>query len=287
MEVYESKETLGRAAARAAAEAVADILQTKDKANLSFATGASQFELMAGLREQQIDWGRVVGLHLDEYLGISKDHPASFRRWLQERVVEPFQPSAFYFIEGDAEDTEAEVARYARILEEHPVDLGFVGIGENGHIAFNDPPVADFNDPHAVKVVELDEACRRQQLGEGWFPTFDAVPTLRDYLDRAGHHELQADHFRRAGQAKSGSGAGGVNGSRRHRLPGLDIAHPSQSRYVFGYRVGLPARSVRRQIAHRAAPGGTADGSTPCSYGRGPRREGGTRVPCAGAALTL
>ena len=72
---------------------------------------------------------------------------------------------------------EAEVARYARILEEHPVDLGFVGIGENGHIAFNDPPVADFNDPHAVKVVELDEACRRQQLGEGWFPTFDAVPT--------------------------------------------------------------------------------------------------------------
>jgi glucosamine-6-phosphate deaminase len=177
VEVYESKETLGRAAARAAAEAVADILQTKDKANLSFATGASQFELMAGLREQQIDWGRVVGLHLDEYLGISKDHPASFRRWLQERVVEPFQPSAFYFIEGDAEDTEAEVARYARILEEHPVDLGFVGIGENGHIAFNDPPVADFNDPHAVKVVELDEACRRQQLGEGWFPTFDAVPT--------------------------------------------------------------------------------------------------------------
>lgn len=177
VEVYESKEALGAAAARAAAQAIAKILQQKEKANLSFATGASQFEFMAGLREQQIDWGRVVGLHLDEYLGISKDHPASFRRWLQERVVEPFQPSVFHFIEGDAEDTEGEIARYIGLLEENPIDLGFVGIGENGHIAFNDPPVADFNDPHPVKVVELDEACRMQQLGEGWFPSFEAVPT--------------------------------------------------------------------------------------------------------------
>lgn len=177
VEVYESKEALGKAAAKAAALAIAEILQKKDKANLSFATGASQFEFMAGLREQEIDWSRVVGLHLDEYLGISKDHPASFRRWLQERVIKPFQPSAFHFIEGDADDTDAEIARYVRILEEHSIDLGFVGIGENGHIAFNDPPVADFNDPHKVKVVELDEACRRQQLGEGWFPTFEDVPT--------------------------------------------------------------------------------------------------------------
>lgn len=177
VEVYESKEALGAAAARAAGEACNEILQRKERANLSFATGASQFEFIAALRQQGIDWNRVVGLHLDEYLGIAADHPASFRRWLKERVVRPLGPSTFHFIEGDAADIGAEVDRYTRVLVENPVDLGFVGIGENGHIAFNDPPVADFADPQPVKVVELDEACRMQQLGEGWFPTFESVPT--------------------------------------------------------------------------------------------------------------
>ncbi|NLA59147.1 MAG: glucosamine-6-phosphate deaminase, partial [Firmicutes bacterium] len=147
-----------------------------DQVRLVFSTGASQFTFVDGLKEQEIDWNRIIGFHLDEYEGSSETHPASFRLWLRTRIVEPFKPAAFYFIEGDAPDPEAECQRYAKILEENPIDLGFIGIGENGHIAFNDPPVADFDDPLKVKIVELDEMCRRQQVGEGWFPTVDDVP---------------------------------------------------------------------------------------------------------------
>lgn len=177
VEVYSSNEALGAAAAERAAQVVGEVLARKVHANWAFATGASQFELIAALRKTAVPWERVVGLHLDEYLGIRSDHPASFRKWLIERVKEPLKPGAFHFIEGDAPDPQAECRRYAQLLQEHAVDLGFVGIGENGHIAFNDPPVADFADEQAVKIVELDEACRQQQLGEGWFPSFDDVPT--------------------------------------------------------------------------------------------------------------
>ena len=174
--IYENKQDLGRAAAELAAQRVKEILAAKERANLLFSTGASQFEFVAALRDVGIDWSRVVGFHLDEYKGMRDDHPASFRLWLRQRVEGPLKPSAFHYIEGDAPDVEAEVRRYAALIEANPIDLAFVGIGENGHIAFNDPPVADFNDPKLVKVVELDEACRRQQLGEGWFPTLDDVP---------------------------------------------------------------------------------------------------------------
>lgn len=178
VEVYASKADLGRAAAQKAAGEVKRLLAEKGRANVAFATGASQFEFVAALREQAaVDWGRVAAFHLDEYRSMSPDHPASFRRWLITRVQEPLRPGTFHFIAGDAPDSKAECARYAALLAANPIDLGFVGIGENGHIAFNDPPVADFADPKRVKVVELDEACRRQQLGEGWFPTLEAVPT--------------------------------------------------------------------------------------------------------------
>jgi glucosamine-6-phosphate deaminase len=113
---------------------------------------------------------------MDEYLGISPNHPAAFRRYLRERIVERVHPGAFHFIDGDAVDSEAECARYAALLRAHPLDLCCLGIGENGHLAFNDPPVADFDDPLDVKVVELDAACRRQQVGEGHFEQVDAVP---------------------------------------------------------------------------------------------------------------
>lgn len=174
--VFENKVDLGLAAAKAAAQAVSEVLSQKEKANLIFSTGASQFEFMAGLKQVDIDWSRIAAFHLDEYKGMKDDHPASFRLWLRTRVEEPFKPSVFHYIEGDAPDAEAECERYSKLLEENPIDLGFIGIGENGHIAFNDPPVADFNDTKLVKVVELDEACRRQQLGEGWFPTLEDVP---------------------------------------------------------------------------------------------------------------
>ncbi|HPT82386.1 MAG TPA: glucosamine-6-phosphate deaminase [Limnochordia bacterium] len=174
VKIFPTKEELGLAAAQHAAEVIARL--APGRANVLFATGTSQFPLVEGLKKQNIDWQRVYGFHLDEYKGISPDHPASFRLWLRERIDQQFKPGAFHYIQGDAPDVEAECQRYAALLKENPIDVGFIGIGENGHIAFNDPPVADFQDKQAVKVVELDEACRKQQLGEGWFPTLDDVP---------------------------------------------------------------------------------------------------------------
>src|SRR5690606_32318826 len=115
--------------------------------------------------------------HLDEYKGISDDHPASFRKYLKERILDAVAPKKVYFLNGDVLDVGQEIQRYEEELKKHAIDVACIGIGENGHLAFNDPPVADFKDPKLVKVVELDEACRNQQLGEGWFPSFEDVPT--------------------------------------------------------------------------------------------------------------
>jgi glucosamine-6-phosphate deaminase len=143
-----------------------------------FATGNSQLAMLDTLvRDPTVDWRRVVGFHMDEYVGIPATHAASFRRYLRERITERVPIAAFHFIDGDAADLDAECARYAVRLRDHRLDLCCLGIGENGHLAFNDPPVADFHDPLDVKVVELDDACRQQQVGEGHFPDVAAVPT--------------------------------------------------------------------------------------------------------------
>ena len=141
-----------------------------------FASGNSQLVFLDLLVGMDIDWVRVTGFHMDEYCGIGADHAASFRRYMRERIIDRTAIGAFHEIQGDAPDFDAECARYARLLADHPLDLCCLGIGENGHLAFNDPPVADFDDPLDVKVVELDAACRRQQVGEGHFATIDAVP---------------------------------------------------------------------------------------------------------------
>jgi glucosamine-6-phosphate deaminase len=154
-------------------EAIAE----KGYANMILATGASQFTMIEQLQMQDIDWKKITVFHLDEYKGISVAHPASFRKYLKDRILDKVQPKAIHYLNGDASDVEAEALRYEGILKDHHIDIACIGIGENGHIAFNDPPVADFNDSRLVKVVELDDACRKQQLGEGWFPTFDDVPT--------------------------------------------------------------------------------------------------------------
>ncbi len=176
VKIFESDVDLGRAAAAATAQTINNLLSQKEHVNLVFSTGASQFQFVAGLKEQAIPWDKIAGFHLDEYEHISADHPASFRLWLKTRIEEPFAPGVFYYIEGDAPDAEAECLRYARLIKKNPIDVGFIGIGENGHVAFNDPPVADFDDPLLVKIVELDKACRQQQVGEGWFPSIDDVP---------------------------------------------------------------------------------------------------------------
>lgn len=174
VKVYDTAEELGLAAALQASEFIQSV--EKPIVNLMFSTGASQFAFIDGLKRQSIDWERVHAYHLDEYKGISPEHSASFRRWIRERIERVFDPAKVEYIDGDADNPLAECERYTRLLQDNPIDLGFIGIGENGHVAFNDPPVANFYDPFWVKVVQLDEACRRQQWGEGWFSTLEDVP---------------------------------------------------------------------------------------------------------------
>jgi glucosamine-6-phosphate deaminase len=169
--------SLAVAAADAAAAAIRDAVRARATANVMFATGNSQLGFLDVLtRRRGVPWEKTTGFHMDEYLALADDHPASFRRYLRERLVARVPISQLHEIRGDAPDAAAECERYAGLLREHALDLCCLGIGENGHLAFNDPPDADFADPREVKVVELDDACRRQQVGEGHFPTIDAVP---------------------------------------------------------------------------------------------------------------
>ena len=177
VKIFVNKDEMGKAAVISVAEKLNAAISEKGFANLILATGASQFQFLEHLQKQAIDWKKITVFHLDEYKDMQVTHPASFRKYLKERILDKVQPKEVYYLNGDAPDVEAEVLLYENLLKEHPIDVGCIGIGENGHIAFNDPPVADFNDPKLVKVVELDEPCRNQQLGEGWFPTLDDVPT--------------------------------------------------------------------------------------------------------------
>ncbi len=172
----DTKREAGRRAAAAGAETLRRALREGGKANIILATGASQFEMLEALVQEAIDWSAVTAFHLDEYAAMPVSHPASFRRYLQERFVErlPQPLRAFHWINGEG-DLQAECRRLNAIIARHPISVAFIGIGENGHLAFNDPP-ADFETEAPYLVVTLDEACRRQQLGEGWFPTLDDVP---------------------------------------------------------------------------------------------------------------
>jgi glucosamine-6-phosphate deaminase len=168
---------VGKAAGHAAAASIRRSISEKGSANIILATGTSQFETLNQLiSEPGIDWGQVVMFHLDEYIGLPSTANASFRKYLKERFIDRI-PSlkAAHLINGET-GAEEECRRLADLIRNHPVDVALVGIGENGHLAFNDPP-ADFVTEQPYIIVSLDEACRRQQLGEGWFHTFDDVPT--------------------------------------------------------------------------------------------------------------
>ncbi len=174
--IFPDKVSLGEAAAAEAASVLRDTIARQGRACVVAATGASQFEFLEELvRAPDVDWRRTVFFHLDEYVGLPASHPASFRRYLKERLADRIHPGAFHFIEGDRPDPEAEARRVGELIRGCEIDLAFVGIGENGHLAFNDPP-ADFATEEPYIVVRLDEACRRQQLGEGWFESLEDVP---------------------------------------------------------------------------------------------------------------
>ena len=171
--ISETKKELGLKAAQKGAELIKKAIDEKGEANIIVATGASQFEMLAELVKKDIDWTVVTGFHLDEYIGINETHPASFRKYLKERFVSLVPLKKFHYV--NATEAENECKRLGEIISRHPIDVAFVGIGENGHLAFNDPP-ADFETERPYLVVNLDYDCRKQQLGEGWFPTFDDVP---------------------------------------------------------------------------------------------------------------
>ena len=171
--ICKNPEALGESAARQVSELLNRCIAEKGSARILLSTGASQFGTFTALVKQDVDWSKVEMFHLDEYIEFPDTHPASFRKYLQERFIDllPCPMKAVHFVSGVVADLPALTAE----IRKAPIDVGLIGIGENGHIAFNDPP-ADFDTDEAYIVVELDERCRRQQLGEGWFATLNDVP---------------------------------------------------------------------------------------------------------------
>ena len=170
--------SMNRQAAHLAAESLCRALRDRGQANLILATGASQLEMLNELVRSDVDWQQVTCFHLDEYVGLADTHPASFRRYLKEKFCDRIDgPKVFHWVHADQDDPVAECQRLGELITQHPIDVACVGIGENGHLAFNDPP-ADFETDDSFLVVELDEACRRQQSSEGWFASLEDVPNL-------------------------------------------------------------------------------------------------------------
>jgi glucosamine-6-phosphate deaminase len=176
IEIKATKQETGIAAAEQAARIIRQAASTGEPVNIILATGASQFEMLSHLVKEEIQWSQVNVFHLDEYVGLPETHPASFRRYLRERFAANVSGLASFIpVNGDTGDPENECRRLAELISGRKIALACIGIGENGHLAFNDPP-ADFETEQPYLVVNLDDACRKQQLGEGWFPTLDHVP---------------------------------------------------------------------------------------------------------------
>ena len=178
VQIYENRRLMGEDAARAIKAKIAELLSTKSEINMIFAAAPSQQDVLKFLVEDKsIEWGRINAYHMDEYIGLDKNAPQGFGNFLKRHIFELVPFKSVQYIDISASDAEAEAARYGKLLEENPTDIVVLGIGENGHIAFNDPPVSDFNDPKTVKAVPLDEICRQQQVNDGCFARIEDVPT--------------------------------------------------------------------------------------------------------------
>lgn len=175
--VCTTRDSMGRIAGKLAAEKMRELLVTKEEVRIIFASAPSQNETLAYLlSDKEIDWTRVVGFHMDEYIGLPEDSDQWFKTYLQKNITGKVDVKEFHFIDG-MKDPKEEIQRYTNLLNESPIDLVCLGIGENGHIAFNDPHVADFHDSQMVKIVELDKYSRQQQVNDGCFPSIENVPT--------------------------------------------------------------------------------------------------------------
>ena len=178
VKVFDTRKEMGDAAGYDAGAYMKELLKSREYINVMFAAAPSQNETLAALLAQEdLDWSRINAFHMDEYVGLDKDHPAGFRNFLNRSVFGLRQFRSINLINGNAENPQAEAERYSKLLEMYPLDVCLLGVGENGHIAFNDPPVADFNDPVYVKVVELEDRCRKQQVNDGCFEKLEQVPT--------------------------------------------------------------------------------------------------------------
>jgi glucosamine-6-phosphate deaminase len=177
VKIFSNRRKMGKAAGQSVAEKMREILKARKALSIVFASAPSQNEFLEELSQSPgIDWSKVTAFHLDEYIGVSSKAPESFGHFLRVKLFEKAHPGNVYYLNGMAGDLEAECKRYAALLKDHPLDIACIGIGENGHLAFNDPPFADFQDPLILKIVELDLVSRQQQVRDGCFPNLDDVP---------------------------------------------------------------------------------------------------------------
>lgn len=207
--VFETREQMGEAAATHVLNYLKDCLLNQDSVRVVFGCAPSQDEFLASLVEQSkadgFDWQKVEIFHMDEYVGIKADQPQSFRHYLHAHLLNHITPKAFHPLNGDAEDLPAMTVAYQQMLASAPIDLICMGIGENGHVAFNDPPVADFQDPLLVKVIPLDQICRQQQVNDGCFPTLQDFKCPDNH--RAEFHSCTCSFLRSAQSTQGGSSA--------------------------------------------------------------------------------
>lgn len=177
VKVYESRTEMGSGAAEMLIKKINELFEKQDTINIIFAAAPSQNEFLIALKQSEIDWSRINAFHMDEYVGLSDDAPQRFGNFLKAALFDKVPFKTVNYLNGNAADIQAECERYSDLLRKNPTDIVCMGIGENGHIAFNDPPVADFNDPFLVKQVELDQPCRQQQVNDGCFNSLNMVPT--------------------------------------------------------------------------------------------------------------
>ena len=232
---FNDKREMATAAADQAAAILRETIQTNGRVRLIAATGAAQFEFLEILTSLPgIDWQRVEMFHLDEYIGLPASHPASFCRFLQERLIQKAGIKKYFLLSGDQDPADV-IRRVGQALLSAPIDLAFVGIGENGHLAFNDPP-ADFETEEPYLVVKLDEACRRQQLGEGWFATLADVPQRAISMSIRQILKTKQDLVHRPRRPQSRRGESVFRRRDQSLGPGIHLAHASEYDSVPGHR---------------------------------------------------
>ena len=244
---------MARSAADEALAVMRSAVDSRGAAHVMFATGNSQLAFVHALVHETagVPWADTIVFHMDEYVGVGPDHPAGFQRWIRERIVEPARPKAAYYVEGLG-DAEAECRRYSDLLRRYPLDLCCLGVGENGHLAFNDPPVADFADQRDVKVVELEAACRLQQVNEGHFPGPRRRARTRHHGDRPGPPTRRSCPRRRSRGAQGGARRRRADRARHHGVPGLCTADDLPRRHL--PRAGLGAAAARLRAPDPGSP---------------------------------